>query len=282
MILSVANQSHRTKLKGVVKIRVCRVFIFLAVLLSFFSRVCWAQKDIKNHQKIVQAIETITTQIKNRYAVNIIYKDFQGSSLGTFVYSSASPEDYFAVLKSLYILKKEFKKYPFDFFQKVELKQIVLLKNFFRSEKPMEGLYTTSNTIFLDFYRKNNNVLLQKHTIHHEIFHILDHHIEKVYPSEESLWSNFNKKSFNYNDKESHVYIRNTSHQINRGQKGFITPYSMTSIKEDKAEIFACLMIESQRKILYIWMENDRILKNKVYYLKNYVSKIEEKYLFDQ
>ena len=55
--------------------------------------------------------------------------------------------------------------------------------------------------------------------------------------------------------------------------KGFMTAYSLTGIEEDKAEIFACLMMSSQSKLLHRWIKDDQILKEKVQFIKSFIPK---------
>ena len=53
----------------------------------------------------------------------------------------------------------------------------------------------------------------------------------------------------------------------NHLQKGFISRYSTSGLEEDKASVFACLMVDETRKKIMSWAESDEILKNKVDYM---------------
>jgi len=246
--------------------------VFLIIFL-FFLQPCFVSAEGIENDRHQLAMETIVKRIKKQYSIEIIYKDIPNAPWSNIAYRPASQQDYAKLIKFLTILEQEMYKYPLGFFDKIQLRYIILLKRFFYSEKPLEGLYGfNKNAIFLDFYRKGNQELSQRHTIHHEIFHMIDFQAEIKLKKKDSQWETFNLENFQYGQKEK--FQRNTKRKyfISRGQKGFITPYAMTSVKEDKAEIFACLMIKSQNKILHQWMQDDDILKNKVSYIKNYVA----------
>ena len=49
---------------------------------------------------------------------------------------------------------------------------------------------------------------------------------------------------------------------------GFVTYYAMESPAEDRAELFAALMIASQRRVVRRWMEKDPVLRQKVHALQ--------------
>ena len=47
----------------------------------------------------------------------------------------------------------------------------------------------------------------------------------------------------------------------------------MLAIEEDKAEVFACLMMPSQSRILHRWIKDDPVLEKKTAFIKNLVGR---------
>ncbi|MBP7162697.1 MAG: hypothetical protein KBB26_04085, partial [Candidatus Omnitrophica bacterium] len=44
--------------------------------------------------------------------------------------------------------------------------------------------------------------------------------------------------------------------------------YAIESPAEDRAELFAALMIDSQRRVVHRWLEKDTVLRQKVHALR--------------
>ena len=253
------------------------------IVLGFvfvFSGSLWAGNQLST---IESQIDALVLEIQEQHTLNIVYKDIPRSIWTKAVYYPAERADYVELLKYLKLFKEEIAKYPKSFFEKSKLRKVFVVKKFFYKEHLAEGFYRPQDqVIFLDFLRSRGNTLGQRHNIHHEFFHMIDFLMTGKPPAwEDSVWLSFNDKDFAYDQKgffqERLPNKKDTNLRemifFDQPKAGFMTDYSMTAVSEDKAEIFACLMVESQNKILKRWIEaGDKVLQKKVDYLKDFVA----------
>ncbi len=170
------------------------------------------------------------------------------------------------------LVKKNFNKYGTKFLKEINLKYVVLCENL-----SVAGINTAGvpnylmKTLILDI---NFNPIYFERVLHHEIFHIINDSRKELF--DEKKWINFNKKHFKYaecstcSDKLDLSLLKNTD--------GFLTEYSMTTPSEDMAEIYSYLITDS--KLLKNLTDKDKILKNKVSYLKNQLLLIDKSLKF--
>ena len=223
-------------------------------------------------------INALVNQIHQQYGLNILYKNIPRLQQAKVAYHLADPADYPFVIKFLEILKTELKKYPPDFFKKFSQPTIILVKKYFYEEKPAEGLCTfAGNVIFFDFFRSRRNDRNQEHSIHHEIFHMIEVQMKKENAVFDAVWQQFNSPNFEYGKPVARQGNVNALNYFAPSDPGFVTEYAMTSPAEDKAEVFACLMVDSQRRLIEQWTKKDEILQKKVDYIKSIVRRFCEK-----
>jgi hypothetical protein len=83
-------------------------------------------------------------------------------------------------------------------------------------------------------------------------------------------WEAFNRPGFSYHKK----YSPNERNPINfyaPPEPGFITDYAMVSAQEDRAEVFACMMIPEELSLMEQWAQKDKILSKKVEMMKEFL-----------
>ena len=126
-------------------------------------------------------------------------------------------------------------------------------------------------TLIIDI-KFNNNYF--ERVIHHEVFHIINESFKNYF--NENDWKNYNNNKFKYS-KCSTCSDRLDLSTINE-TNGFLTEYSMSTASEDMAEVFSFLMTdENNIKIKNI---KDKILINKISYIKKNILKIDNKFKF--
>ena len=169
------------------------------------------------------------------------------------------------------VIEKNINLYNSDFLNKIKLKYIVFCENLFISGINTGGIPDNKNrTLILDI---NFNKKYFERMIHHEVFHMIQNSHSNVF--DENKFSSFNKSSFNYakcstcSDKLNLDLYENTN--------GFLTEYSKSIPSEDMAEIFSFLMTD--KNIIKEKIKNDRILSNKVNFLKLSLAKIDKNIL---
>ena len=170
------------------------------------------------------------------------------------------------------IIYKNLARYSYDFLKKINLKYIVLCENLSISGIGAAGIPDNiMKTLILDVKFDKNYF---ERVIHHEVFHIINDNFKEIFNSEE--WSKFNKKNFKYT--LCSTCSNKTGLYIYKKTNGFLTEYSQSTASEDMAEVFSHLMFN--KKIVEEKVKEDPVLKKKVLFIKNAISKIDNQFVF--
>ncbi|MGE0267417.1 MAG: putative zinc-binding metallopeptidase [Candidatus Omnitrophota bacterium] len=218
-------------------------------------------------------IDAVILRLKQSYGIQFCYYgiDKAGFKDGDMAFEEADMSDYKRLYRYIQIFDEEIQKYPADFFRQENLKEIYFVKRLFHKENNAEGLYDyRKKIIFFDFASQGGGMLVARHNIHHEIFHALD---TNTFNWKEQDWEDLNEPDFEY-VKTGKVFIggeKNESNYFAPHRKGFVTYYAMKSAYEDKAEVFACLFIKSQNRLIHRWALNDPILEKKIQAIKRFL-----------
>jgi len=167
------------------------------------------------------------------------------------------------------IINKNLNRYSLNFLKKINLKYIVLCENLSIGEIKTAGVPDNiMRTLILDI--KFNEEYFER-AIHHEVFHIINDSYKEFF--NENDWKNFNKNDFEYikcstcdNKWNLAIYPKTT---------GFFTEYSKSTASEDMAEVFSHLMFYANEN-----NSDDPILNKKIKFIKENISKIDNKFKF--
>ena len=165
------------------------------------------------------------------------------------------------------IIKKNLDKYDQKFLKKINLKYIVLCEDLSISKINTAGIPDNiMKTLILDI--KFDEKYFER-VIHHEIFHIINDSYKEIF--DEKIWSNFNVKDFEY--AKCSTCTNKIGLDTYKKTDGFFTEYSRSTASEDMAEVFSHLIIGSNLN------NNDKILENKIQFIKNNLLKIDENFI---
>lgn len=241
-----------------------RKYILIFLLLA--SPPVWGDPSTDAKSRILFNAD----QIRQSTGLNLIFEDVPPVEKPVQAFQKAELADYGRLSYYIQLFQQEIKKYPPDFFSRLKLRDVVFVKKLFYQDRPADGAYdAVHNRIYLDFLRSGGNRLSQQHNIHHELFHVIDVQSGEIWEKED--WNQLNSDGFKYSKEaeKNQNPLTDRLHIFDNPVKGFMTPYSQTSEKEDKAELFACLMMESQNKLLNRWSKDDLVLQSKISHLKN-------------
>lgn len=151
-------------------------------------------------------------------------------------------------------LVEELSRYPAPTLDIVGIQRIILLRGLTTDFEEVAGVsFPEEGSILV-------NVPFQAGTIHHEVFHLID------VDSWNFAWYRLNLRGFSYGQANLEGIPREGWKDADRSSPGFITPYAMTSIKEDKAELYSFLVTSPD--LVRELAENDPIIARKVDMLK--------------
>ncbi|MCA9394729.1 MAG: hypothetical protein KC900_11025 [Candidatus Omnitrophica bacterium] len=229
----------------------------------------------RQQQSLRQDILRIIEQVRSDHRVGIEFENLDPDDIDQTQISlrEAAPKDYGRVYRFLLLLQEELNKYPPNFLRPAQLESIYLVKSLFREDKNAQGIYDYRHKIiFFDFARQYGGEMAQRHNIHHEFFHVID--TNSFYWQEKVGWEELNASDFEY-VRKGKVHVDPEPNQANYfapTRKGFVTYYAMMSPYEDKAEVFACLFVRSQSRLIQRWAAKDDILQKKISYLKQFLN----------
>ena len=222
-------------------------------------------------QDLVSSIDGHIERLEARFDIPIKYKDvFPASS--DIQYSLIPPEEYRLLNDYLDLFEDEINKYPPGFFKRRHLTCIVLVERLFKGETPVEGMYNSGRRVMLfDILRSDRNQSLQRHSIHHEIFHMMAQQLLVFGLLDDGNWAALNSRDFVYGKQNRSSREQNPVNRFAPNQLGFVTDYAMQSVAEDQAEVFACLMQKEHKRLIEAWQKNDEILRRKIQAIKEFV-----------
>ncbi len=224
-----------------------------------------------------------------RYGVPVFVGGIPESLWPQTRYAPARREDVPKLLAFLRILDEEWRRYPKGFFRRSGLRGVVLVRRLFHRDLALNGLYDVRRHVMaFDLFRRFHNERALRHGIHHEIFHMIEAlschaHPRGVAPLHtpgvcrglgDGEWEALNTPGFRYERRRFRTPPKDRPNRFSEVQAGFATPYGTWSVQEDKAEIFACLMVPSQHRLLLQWARKDGILEKKIRAVEREVSTI--------
>jgi len=142
------------------------------------------------------------------------------------------------------LLIPEFSLYPPELVKRAQLKRIVLCEELSFADQRRGAIPEYgSDTLYLDVSRGNYSPSYLRKVIHHEFFHIVDYKDDgKVYTDEQ--WAALNAPGFKYGGGGKSAQGEANASILTDKVPGFLTLYATTGVEEDKAELFANLLVD--------------------------------------
>jgi hypothetical protein len=156
----------------------------------------------------------------------------------------------------------EFTLYPESLAKKSQLKRIVICNELsFGGQRRNAIPDFEHDTLYLDASRGSDSPTYLRKVMHHEFFHIVDWLDDgKLYQDER--WSSLNPSGFKYGSGGINAQNLYFSGILTDKFPGFLNYYSTTGVEEDKAELFANLIVDPAYVELRI--KTDAVLGAKV------------------
>ncbi len=174
----------------------------------------------------------------------------------------ASPEEVAAYAPTL---QAEWRRYPPALVRRTRLRGIVLCRELsFAGQKRTAIPGFEDDTLYLDVTRGRHAPAYVRKVIHHEYFHLIDLRDDgELYRDE--AWTRLNPPGFRYGSGGRNAQDDPTV-SLPLETPGFLNRYAMTGVEEDKAELFAHLMVEPG--VVARRARGDSVLRAKVRRLK--------------
>lgn len=169
---------------------------------------------------------------------------------------TAGPPTPERLTKAERILERELGRYPAGFLRKARLRRVVFCEGLEENERPIPSLPNHASTLLVDVDAGEGFLA---RLVHHEVFHFIDY-ADDLVVVRDPAWEKLNDPSFRY--EGGGRALRDPATSSGSGPPGFVTRYATAALEEDKAEIFAWLMMD--KPILAARCSLDPILRPKV------------------
>lgn len=216
-------------------------------------------------------IKEISGRLNKNFNLKIQYENFNNvpwwSSLAGVKYTNFKDDNVSELQLFMTWLEYELEQYPADFFRKINVENIFLVKKLVHGNESIEGLSICDGGIFLSIEK---HFSFDLSWIDHEFYHSVDCNDRKnnSYSEENQKWENLNSKTFSYNNVDSVSPFKDFP------APGFVSSYAMTNAREDRAEVYGCLFNSSCTAQLDNKIgEGDIILEKKEAFIKNNIQK---------
>ena len=223
------------------------------------------QKDIESN--VEQENKYYINKIKNEYGIIIGYGEEEKSFISSV--DANIQYDLNIANNNIKIIYEALKKYPddvFDIFKDSDYSLHISLVSSFNDNNI--ALASKNN---LNQYRMylSNDVNFER-AFHHEFFHILEYYMADRVKYLYYAWNSYNPSGFEYEEDvtkltDEFVYSKFATEEENK-HTYFLTKYSKVSPREDRAEMFADLMMINKKEG---YLKNGTNIDNKINYLIN-------------
>jgi hypothetical protein len=217
-----------------------------AMAQSAGGRVSKEKSSSANHELSHEAREVIAWAAKN-YRIEIVWKNVPypiALREERKMLEGTNPTKE-AIEEALPALKTALAKYPKEVPHAAGLFKIIFGANLKASGIHIGGYsYPPSRALILEIENGDKRAF-KSLTLHHEIFHLIDRAILGQFARQDPAWLRLNGpafKGYQVGDGWNWMAKQTAGQPKPVADKGFVSPYSMSSVQEDKAEVFALLM----------------------------------------
>ncbi len=164
----------------------------------------------------------------------------------------------------------EFALYPKELVKRSRLKRVVLCSELsFAGQRRNAIPDFEHDTLYLDVSRGSYNKKYMRKVVHHEFFHIIDFRDDGLLYQDER-WGRLNPDKFKYGDGGKNAQSLSETSVLTDKFPGFLNHYSTTGVEEDKAEVFANMIVEPRH--VEDKTRKDPVFDNKVHAMKELLS----------
>jgi hypothetical protein len=212
-------------------------------------------------------VADIVVALSKQFGVIIQWKDAKQHaetvSMGQVCGENPAPEECPVILAAL---KEALREYPQAALRNSNIRRIVLLKHM-QDEGVSTGSlsYYQDYAIYFDVVKASICFTCAVERIHHEIFHFVDW-LDDGSIEEDIDWMQIIPDGFEYSNNSEAMQADQQVAVLTDELPGFINRYATSAMMEDKAEVFANLMV--RYAVIMQMARNDIVLNHKIRLVK--------------
>lgn len=222
-----------------------------------------AQFNSGNYASIEEENEVYIKKIRNDFGIIVLYgKDVEDYATSVNAVEQYNENIVNTNLKQIYSALQDYPDDVFDIFRSRKYPLYIMIVDKFNNNTLALASRNSLNQYRL--FVSNTNSF--ERAFHHEMFHILEYYMSDKKKNLYANWSSLNPQNFKYESNTSkltndYVYTSYSNANNINTNPYFVTKYSKASDKEDRAEIFAELMIATKKAS---YLEKGQNIKKKV------------------
>lgn len=211
-------------------------------------------------------VEAELSRLSTRYQIEIETRApyfVVKTAHGDIACKTANPVD---VERYTRLFVPEFSLYPSELVRRTRLRRVVFCTQLTFGDQQRGAVPDFEHgSLYLNVDRGSYDASYQRKVIHHEFFHIIDYMDDGVLYSDRR-WVALNPPDVKYGSGGQSAQGRGESAVLTTKFPGFLDFYSTTGVEEDKAEVFANLLVNPR----YVERRaaTDQVLKAKVERMK--------------
>lgn len=208
-----------------------------------------AQFNSGNYASIEEENEVYIKKIRNDFGIIVLYgKDVEDYASSVNAVEQYNENIVNTNLKQIYSALQDYPDDVFDIFRSRKYPLYIMIVDKFNSNT----LALASRNSLNQYRLFVSNTSSFERAFHHEMFHILEYYMSDKKKNLYNNWASLNPKNFEYESNTSklnndYVYTSYSNANNINTNPYFVTKYSKASDKEDRAEIFAELMIATKK-----------------------------------
>jgi hypothetical protein len=210
--------------------------------------------------------ETLVQEVERKHSIQVLYLTPRfpvKTPYGPIEGSAASRE---SVNRYAPVLFEELRLYPPALIRRLGLRQVILCERLaFKGQLRAAIPGFQNRDLYLDVSRGAHSRRYQRQALAHELFHLIDF-VDDGEVYRDAGWSSLNPPSFQYGSGGSNAQEDKRMSLRSKTTPGFVSLYAMTGVEEDKAELFAALVMDQE--FVRRQQRSDRVLAAKVVRLK--------------
>jgi hypothetical protein len=157
--------------------------------------------------------------------------------------------------KACLLLTSELSVYPQSTLKKSQLRRIVFGSALHINKSKAGGAFSAKGNVMYLSLDQLGDLNYSRRGFHHELFHCIDYH-DDHHQYQDPHWLTLNEPGFAY----SEAYKNKHGAAVTR--VGFMTNYAMSAVWEDKAELYAHMIVHNSA--VQQFAQNDNFLRRKV------------------
>ena len=233
-------------------IRMCQFVVlasFTVMPVHAFAQANIEQSKIdqaNENQTTKSKIEAMLEKIANEYGITIETKIVESSVPTRYGKIECKSADEKAIENYVPLFADEFQLYPKELVKNARVKRVVLCTDLAFAKQRRNAIPDWNNdTLYLEVVRGSKNPMYLRRVIHHEFFHMVDYWDDKnVY--KDTDWAALNPSDFKYGTGGRNAQDNRATGRLSEQYPGFLTHYSTTGVEEDKAEVFAHMIVQPE------------------------------------